>query len=311
MEGRSQKLAGYHPRAKVRVGWADSTKMESYPRPASSPWLSDIGAAPIRSTWNTVPAESGDGAAERWLAGVMAHEINNHLAAALMELELAADGSHGPELNALFERLVVAVGSAGEVCRSTLGLLRPEPREASSTGNVAEAVRRAVLCLGRLRSRVRVQIDSGCESLATPLPLAQLQQVVLNLALNALRSSEGEVAVHVGTDAGRANQPTERRAGKQSKPASIKLRDSSESAVCVSVADRGTGMPADIVQRLMAPASAGSIERVSAGGFGLSAVKHLVTSVGGSVRAELPQEGGTRVIVRLPLAEPSKTRRAA
>lgn len=70
-------------------------------------------------------------------------------------------------------------------------------------------------------------------------------------------------------------------------------------------------MPAEVVQRLQEPVVTGSIDRVSDGGFGLSAAKHLVIMAGGSIHAQLQPEGGTTVMVKLPMAEVTTFRQVA
>lgn len=268
--------------------------------------MADLGSRSNRSTWNGAAAASPDAARERWLAGVMAHEVNNHLAAALMELELAADGSHSPDINELLERLLVAVGSAGVVCRSTLGLLRPEAKETTNPGVAAEAVRRAVLCLGRLRSRLTVQITPGLEEVTTPLPLARMQQVVLNLVLNALRASEGPVSIWLAS-----SEPILVDRSTRNRPDAPGAGSTSSSAISFAITDDGPGMPPDIAERLQGTTRPDAIDIVAAGGFGLSAVKHLVASGGGTIRVERPGDRGTRVVVTLPVAIAPPIRRAA
>jgi signal transduction histidine kinase len=81
--------------------------------------------------------------------------------------------------------------------------------------------------------------------------------------------------------------------------------------LCISVADDGPGLPPAVVERLETLAEAGSVERVVESGFGLSVVKHLVTSVGGRIRVERPTEGGTKIIVALPIVPAASIRRAA
>lgn len=241
-----------------------------------------------------------------WLAGFMAHEVNNHLAAALMELELAMGVSRSGEVDELLSRLHVAVESAGEVCRSTLGLLRPATGS-GMPGLVGDAVDRTMACLGRLRDRVIVELDPEARLAATPLSLPRLQQVLLNAILNALHASDGlvHVAVRLPTHDG-AVRSTWNMAVHRAKSARASR---SSAGVEISIEDNGPGMPIEVRRRLQAKRSA-RVQRVGAGGLGLSILRHLVVEVGGSIKVHSARPHGTRLVLSFP-SPPQHQSRAA
>jgi putative PEP-CTERM system histidine kinase len=103
----------------------------------------------------------------------------------------------------------------------------------------------------------------------------QLQQVVLNLVLNAMRATErverpGSVAVTLRGDDGR---------------------------ITLEVADTGEGIPAERMRTLFQPFQSGT---VGSFGIGLYESKRIVESYRGTLRVESQSGQGTRVVVELP-----------
>lgn len=252
------------------------------------------------------------------LAGFMAHEVNNHLAAALLELELSRDAEVSPAIQELLDRLHVAVESAGEVCRSTLGMLRPD-QNAAQPGVVGEAVRRSVACLGRLRNRLVVELDALAAQCATPLSMASLQQVILNGVLNALRVTEGEVRLLVRFDSsvnsttGTASQAQSRRrtGSTWNSGSTIGHRPTTNQDILISIEDGGPGMPDSLKCQLSSPPVPGTIQRIGTGGLGLSIMKHFVTSAQGTLHVSKAKPNGTRIDIRLPRVDSAVSRHAA
>ena len=103
-----------------------------------------------------------------------------------------------------------------------------------------------------------------------------LQQVFVNLIMN-------------GMDAMAATPPPERRLTIRSE---IKAAE-----VDVSVRDNGTGVPAEVIDRLFSP----FITTKSLGlGIGLTIVRKIVEAHGGSIAARNNPEGGATFVVTLP-----------
>ena len=80
----------------------------------------------------------------------------------------------------------------------------------------------------------------------------------------------------------------------------ISVTVAAEAGVCrVSVTDRGPGIPLEIRERIFTPffttKSRGS-------GLGLPTAKRLVEAHNGHIGIERPPEGGTTVVIRLPIA---------
>jgi signal transduction histidine kinase len=72
-----------------------------------------------------------------------------------------------------------------------------------------------------------------------------------------------------------------------------------DGACRIAIADTGPGIPPEVRARLFTP----FVTTKSRGtGLGLSTVKRLVEAHGGDVRVDCPPEGGTIVVISLPLA---------
>jgi len=293
---------GSRGRPKPQANTADSAIVKLPPSKRTNAAVRQVG-----STWNSVAAAEQRLLMAGWLAGFMAHEVNNHLAAALMELELALGESHSPATNELLARLHVAVESAGEVCRSTLGLLRPAS-DSGTPGLVGDAIDRTLACLGRLRERVIVEVPEVCRLTVTPLSLPRLQQVLLNSTLNALEASEGKVFI-----AARVIAPESPRGSTWNKgpapSASRALRMPTLGSLELSIEDNGPGMPAEI-RAAVESSTAPPRPAHEGGGFGLSIMQRIVIDVGGVIRVESATPQGTRLVIALPIATQAKSRAA-
>ena len=110
-----------------------------------------------------------------------------------------------------------------------------------------------------------------------PLRVTALSRLVNNLLDNALRYGKEPVEV------------TTRRI---------------DSSIALDVADRGPGIPADEVDRMKRPFTRGESARTGAAGagLGLAIVERIARMHGGTLDLTLPEGGGMRARVTLPLA---------
>jgi two-component system sensor kinase FixL len=107
----------------------------------------------------------------------------------------------------------------------------------------------------------------------------QLQQVILNLALNAMESMN--------------DNPAEK------KTLTIRSRRANDKAAEVSVADSGGGIPDELLPRIFEP----FVTSKSTGmGLGLAISRTIIEAHGGDIRAENAQGGGALFRFTLPFA---------
>ncbi|MCU0624806.1 MAG: PAS domain S-box protein [Gemmatimonadaceae bacterium] len=215
------------------------------------------------------------------LAAGIAHNFNNMLAAIVPNLEALRERVDAP-LRPDVEDAYQAASAAGELVRQLMLLTRreaPSAPEPVDLGELAEEVAR--LCRRTFDRRIAVQ----CTVPSTPTPVlgrrAELQQVVLNLCLNArdaLAETEGPVlalVVAAGPD-----------------------------GVTLEVADNGCGMSEAVQARLGEPFF--TTKPPGRGtGLGVATVKGIVQDVGGQLSWESAPARGSRFFVRFAAHTPS------
>ena len=216
------------------------------------------------------------------LAATLSHELRQPLAAIRANAEAGAlllarsrDNQH--EVREIFSHIVADDTRAVEVIESVRRLLRKEVQGATVV-DLNEVCRQAV---GLLEQDARLRHTRLELALAPSLPPVrgdpiQLQQAVLNLALNALDAasmSETERFVVVATEACLGH-------------------------IEVSIRDSGAGMPDDVHAHLFE-----SFFSTKAGGLGLGLVivRSIVERHHGRVCAENHASGGAVFRVRLPV----------
>jgi signal transduction histidine kinase len=229
------------------------------------------------------------------LAGQVGHQINNPLAFLMANLSFAREEI--TRLRAILragkERIVLqeiddvvdALGESQEGAErlklivQDFRLLAREPPRHKAKVNVHPVLEDTLkLVRNELRHRARLEKDFQ------PVPLveadeARLGQVFLNLMLNAVQAmSEQDAARNVLT---------------------VTTRLSPEGQVVVEVQDTGSGMTPEVLSKLGEPFFT---TRPNSVGMGLSVSHAIVTSLGGTLRAESQPGVGTRFTVTLPPA---------
>jgi signal transduction histidine kinase len=223
------------------------------------------------------------------LAGSIAHELNQPLMSSSTNVQAALKFLSGPspnldEARAALTDIGQSVKRLAAMVRSLLDKLKRHATEhvALDINALAADVIRLV---GRQRRPCRTIIES---QLGADLPRVsgdriQLQQVVLNLLLNAC-------------DAVEAVEPRRRRA--------IVRTERDGDAVLVSVIDSGIGIPAGDLSRVFDPFYT---TKTHGTGLGLAISRTIVTLHGGRLVTTRNAEGGMTFCFKLPAA-PSPAR---
>lgn len=229
-------------------------------------------------------AHVGRVAALGQLTSSIAHELNQPLGAILRNTEAAELMLQGgsldmEELRAILANIREDDHRAGDVIRRIRSLLK---REASTVarvdpGKLASEVCRLVQAEARsLGVQLTVAIPSGLPAIAGDR--VQLQQVVLNLLLNAFDSV--------------AEQPM------ASRQVSV-LCELRGDAVAIVVADNGPGFTEASRARIFEPYYT---TKPNGLGMGLPICRSIVEAHGGSIAAAISAEGGARFEFTIPLA---------
>jgi len=221
------------------------------------------------------------------VAAGVAHEANNRLTPALAyahHLRGSLETNDPLERKAI-ERVIDGIEAASRLLTTMLDLATP-PGDGEG-GNVADAVARAIACLGEPLSHDRITVRTQIpDELTTRAPAPAIQQIVLNLLLNARRA--------VRSRGGGTIDVTAASAG---------------SDLLITVADDGPGIPLSIRDRLFEPfVSAAQQPRASdtraceerGYGLGLAVCRRLTDQFGGRISVEHPEQGGACFRVTLP-----------
>ena len=219
------------------------------------------------------------------LSGALAHELSQPLTAVLSNAQAARHVLDRQPLDVelLRETLDDIIRNdkrAGAVIDRLRALLRKDDI-ALQPVDLNDVAREVVdLAYGELASR-RVTVKSTLPSAIPPVlgDRVQLQQVVLNLVLNACDAMNG-------------NHATDRHLALSTM--------ASDGFVELVVADRGPGIPDGQLERVFEPFVTFREEGL---GLGLAISRSIVTAHGGSIRAENNADGGATFRCLLPVAQ--------
>jgi len=218
------------------------------------------------------------------LAGGIAHDFNNLLTVTLGYLELL-DCDATPEQRGLIEHARDASDRSASLARQLLALSRGKAQVRAHVGIDAFIAELAGMLGGVLDRRITLATEPGAPSIDLFVDPSQLEQVLLNLILNARDAIDGAGTITVGSDI------SERPA-----PWGWDLR-----YLRLHVRDTGMGMPAALLARVTEPlfTTKGPGQGT---GLGLSTVATLVGRMGGTLELQSTVGQGTLASVELPLA---------
>jgi len=214
-----------------------------------------------------------------------AHELNQPLTAIANNASAARRflerGNIDVELlRELLQSMVADSQRAGEVMRGIRSLVRKEPSEhtlLNLNAIITDTVRLVSSDVLNRESVVTTELDPHLPQVQGTL--VQIQQVLLNLIINAL-------------DAIEQLSPAERRI-------IIRTRSDKGDVAEVSVRDFGVGLPKDRPDKVFDHFFSTKQKGM---GMGLAIVRSIVEAHGGTITAENPPDRGARMVVRLPAA---------
>lgn len=217
------------------------------------------------------------------LVGGVAHDFNNILAAVLGNCELALGSiaaNESPE-----EEVREAYESAKRAAQLTKQLLAFSRRQILSAEAVdVDVVARETQRLLRrlLPTNIRLDVVSDGNQHRVVIDRMQLQQILLNLAVNARDAMPhgGVLTMHTGM-----------------------TRDAGGTFVQITVKDTGVGIPKEVLPRIFEPFFTTKPDGVGTG-IGLATVLDIVSSAAGKVTVESELNRGTIFCVQLPAVEP-------
>lgn len=227
------------------------------------------------------------------LAGGIAHDFNNLLTAimgnaSMVELELG-------EAHPSQESVSAVISAAERAAHLTAQLLAYAGRGHVQvmTLNLSEQVREMTGVLGAASQGVEVRLELDDGAILIEADLAQLQQVVVNLTINAVEAAEGaggHVAVRTGTRVVDDDEAGDFLPGPLAPGPYAYLE----------VVDTGAGMDEATRARLFDPFFT---TKSHGRGLGLAALLGIVRTHGGGVRCTSELGRGTEFVVCFPLSE--------
>lgn len=235
------------------------------------------------------------------MAGGIAHDFNNLLTVIIGNASsisgLMVEGSKGA---AAAVEIQEAAGRAADLVSKLLAFTGSFWREMKPLA-ISEEIESM---LPRLREIVPESIAIRCK-LEPKLPLIEagssdVQQVLMNLSLNAAEALEGAESGQIELRAVAcdlsAEEIAERFPDQQLRPGSY---------VRIEVADNGCGIPEDILARVFDPFFT---TKFLGRGLGLSAVQGIVRAHGGGIRISSSPHRGARVEIVFPAFAPALRR---
>jgi signal transduction histidine kinase len=218
------------------------------------------------------------------LTAAFAHEIGSPLSAVSTHLQLLLENSHLETKTR--ERIQLALEQVDRVCGIVEDLLaKTRQRKSPERLDMAAVIHRVTDLLGPTLEARRVQLEFVADELDYPVEgnAGELQQVFLNLFHNALDAmtvpGRLEVTLH------RAGARSENRTGW----------------IEATVADDGSGIPADRLDRIFEPFFT-SKDSGKGTGLGLSMCQEIVRRHGGTISVASTPGRGSVFTIRLPEA---------
>ena len=219
------------------------------------------------------------------MASTLAHELNQPLAAlvnyAAAARALAAQGKTGP-LNDSLEALSAQALRAADIVGRIRRWVRqhPESREPCDLSAIVEQSLELLLRAEARRQGIAVRVEQAAAPLQVHADRVLLEQVVINLGLNALQAMQTHQPPPEGHE--------------------LRLRLAADHGhALVQVLDRGPGLPPGIAERLFEPFFT---TRSDGLGLGLNICRSIIESMGGQLQARNREGGGAIFEIRLPLA---------
>ena len=256
------------------------------------------------------------------LAAGIAHEVGNPLAAVMAYVDVArsraAKGQVDPEI------LGDIRGEAERIDRIVKSLLnyarpRDEEERPEAPGAVIYRVRELLEHQGKLTG-VDTRWDVAPGTPDVVMNTHRLEQVLVNLLLNALDALEGTEpkVIRVRAFAARGevtglpirreddppgvNYMHRRRISRDDGGRGVDPVFLAERVAVIEVTDNGPGIDEDDLEQIFDPFF--TTKELGRGtGLGLSICARLVEGMGGRIDAENAPEGGARFIIRLPAAK--------
>lgn len=221
------------------------------------------------------------------LAGGIAHDFNNLLTVIIACSEMLQTSLHAEDPACADAKSILDAGQrAAALTRQLLAFARRQPTIPAPT-DVGRVVAGMAAMLRRLiGDDVELEISNAIDLRLVQIDKAQLEQVLLNLAVNARDAMLTGGVLRIET----ANRDLERAGGEHRR------------CVVLAVNDTGVGISPEARAHLFEPFFT-TKEQGKGTGLGLATVYGIVRQAGGSVNVESAAGKGTRFEVLFPASD--------
>lgn len=226
------------------------------------------------------------------LSASVAHEINNPVSgvlnlAMLMQRMLKEDGvpqERLPEFRKYLGQVVSETGRVGRIVSDLLAFSRRgKPQRAPADLNRIVRMTLSLVQHKLKLSNVGVGVTLREDLPAVPCDSSQIQQVVLNLVLNAAEATQGK--------------------GVDKRPGEVRIETyAAEGMVWLTVADNGEGIPPENLARIFDPFFTTKSDGKGVG-LGLAVSYGIIQAHGGDIEVKSKVGEGSTFYVSLPLEQ--------
>lgn len=269
-------------------------RLSAKPLPGTGALLIAVNDVTEQSELEAQIAQSQKMQAIGQLAGGIAHDFNNVLQAIIGFSDLLLQ-SHRPSDPAFRDIMNIkqAAQRAAGLVKQLLAFSRRQTLRPTIL-NLNDVLADLSMMLDRLLGEtIRLEIAHGRDLWPVLADLSQIEQVVINLSVNARDAMPGGGTLTIRT----RNVPAAEMAGAEGADGRLE-----GDAVLVEIEDVGTGIPQEILDKIFEPffTTKGTGEGT---GLGLSTVYGIVKQTGGALAVSSVEGRGTIFRVYLPRAE--------
>jgi two-component system, cell cycle sensor histidine kinase and response regulator CckA len=230
------------------------------------------------------------------LAGGIAHDFNNVLSAIMMANDFLLN-AHTPTDPSFQDIMQIKQNAtrAATLVRQLLAFSRRQTLRPQVL-DLGDALSDLTMLLRRLiGEKVRLDLVHGRDLWPVKVDVSQFEQVIVNLAVNARDAMP---------DGGKLTVKTANVSAQESTQLAYKGMPAAD-YVRIDIADTGTGIPADIRDKIFEPFF--STKEVGKGtGLGLSTVYGIVKQTGGFIYVDSEEGKGTSFHIFLPRHHPEQ-----
>jgi signal transduction histidine kinase len=216
------------------------------------------------------------------LASTVTHEFNNVLMTIINYAKMGLRHKDEATRDKAFEKILAASERAATITNAVLGMARNRSDSFEPT-DLAGIIQETLVLLERELRKYRISVDTQFRQ--TPPANAvgnQIQQVLLNLVINARQAMSEGGRIFIGLS-----------------------HDTANNTVDLSVRDTGSGIPAEKLPRIFDPffsTKAGPDGSGKGGtGLGLSTCRNIIEQHRGRIRVESTVGVGTCFTIKLPV----------